>query len=192
MEKRISIIDSYRQGRPQAEGSIEKRLKKARMLSNLQIIIGGLCVFLLFVSIISTSLNLPFSLNWDKAALTVIITLSMALNFQPHYFEIKLLRHQKKLNACKASSVPDELNAELTKLTEKINNRFRKYWPLILPVLVILAAALWQIFSNYHNPYWSYFKIPVLLVFVFIFWDFFQINARLSNNLNKAEEYLKS
>jgi hypothetical protein len=192
METRISIIDSSRLLRNRLSGDLEKRIKNARLLSGLMIGAGILCLLFLLISILTSFLGLPSNLSWEEAALTVIITFSLVLNFQLPFFEARMLKHRQKLKNIGGDAIPEEWNAELSRLLEQIHNRFRFNRLINLLLLLILAAALWQVFSKTAITWWNYFKIPVLLGLAYLLWDFFRVNTRLSGNIKQAEGVLKN
>ncbi len=80
------------------------------------------------------------------------------MNLPNQFFELKLLKHLKKINSKPEFDGIDKLNSELKSIIDKSNNRFKNNWSIIILAIVILIMGIWQMgFDNGNgNPYWKY------------------------------------
>ena len=178
----VSLKSSYFGGKK----NIEKKIQYLEFMSSLNIIVTTLIGGILLASMISSLLGNEF-FNWQKMELLTILSLSFILTLPNELYELKLLKHLQKINRCTEFSGIEKLNTELKSIVNKLNNRIKNNWLTILLTLFIMAMGTWQLSSN--NPYWSYMKIPTIILFGIIAVRFKKMNKILTENINETEKY---
>ncbi len=138
---------------------------------------------LLTVVIFASVSGLYFSLNWDNAALLVLMVLSMTSRSPYAYTEVKLREHVDSIKNSKSNFSPD-LNVELERIIDQLNQRKNLIAIWAITVIIVLNAFL-QVFEV--NPYWDYFPIVVLFFSVFLLVRINYISFKFKKNLTSIK-----
>lgn len=185
IDNRKNIIISLKSYYGERKKGIDKQIQFLKMSNFLNISISIVCFGVLITSIISEQLEFDFY-KWQKTGLLALLSLIAFLNLPNAIFELKLLKHFKKINNYNDFNGIEKLNNDLKFQIDKLNNRIRtNIIPVILGIL-ILFMSVWQTMSE-NNPYWEYMKLPIILFFGFIIIRFVIVNKKLSENIKKVE-----
>ena len=190
MNERKNIINSLKSNLREPKNGIEKRLSflKGMTIFNLTLTLfsAGILVF----TIISELFNYDF-FKWEKTGLLAILSLNFVLNLPNQFYELKLLKHLKKINSKSEFDGIEKLNIELKNIIEKLNNRWKNGWPEIILAIIIMIMGIGQMgfYNNNNNPYWNYMKLPILAFYGIILFRFIFTNRKLNENINKTEKY---
>lgn len=185
IDNRKNIIISLKSYYGERKKGIDKQIQFLKMSNFLNISISIVCFGVLITSIISEQLEFDFY-KWQKTGLLALLSLIAFLNLPNAIFELKLLKHFKKINNYNDFNGIEKLNNDLKFQIDKLNNRIRtNIIPVILGIL-ILFMSVWQTMSE-NNPYWEFMKLPIILFFGFIIIRFVIVNKKLSENIKKVE-----
>lgn len=185
MDERKNIIASLKSNIGEPKKGIEKRIEFLKRMTILNLVLTIICAG---ISIISGLFDYE-SFKWRKSALMVILSLSFIMNLPNQFYELKLLKHLKKINSKSGFDGIDKLNSELKSIIDRLNNRFKSNWSIIVLAIVILTMGIWQMGFDDNNPYWKYMKLPTLVFYGIIIFRFITTNRKLNENVNKTEKY---
>ncbi|QXP72357.1 hypothetical protein H0I31_00630 [Tenacibaculum sp. AHE15PA] len=188
MNDRKNIIISFKSNYGERKKGIEKRIQYLKGMSILNLVLTLLCGGILISSIISELFGYTI-FRWEKTGLLAILSLSFVLNLPNELYELKLLNHLKKINSKPEFNGIDKLNSELKKMIDKLNNRFKNNWSVIVLAILILIMGIWQMGFDNNNPYWNYMKLPILVFYGIIIFRFIITNRKLNENIEKTEKY---
>ncbi|MDP5231681.1 MAG: hypothetical protein NWQ38_14915 [Cellulophaga sp.] len=186
INERKNLIVSLKSNLSLPNRGIDKRIQNLTGLNIFNGFISVLCIAIVLYVIIFESLGSAF-IKWDKMGLLVIISVSFTLGLPESIYELKLLNHLKKINNASDFDGIEHLNAELSSMIKKLNNKLKNYKYLIPLVLVIFVFGILQIFSETLNPYWSYIKIPLLLFYSLIIGRFIITYKKIHQNISATE-----
>ena len=145
----------------------------------------------IFITIFSLLDMGHFGEKWPKFGLVVSLIISMSIQAPFSVVDFLLSRHRKKLQNSDFS-FDNHLNDSLDFQIDNLNNRrFKPYW-FKIPALLISIVAIIQAFlalDDYEkfNIYWGYFKIPVLLVTLLLFWYLNRVIYLVWQNIKSVE-----
>jgi hypothetical protein len=183
--ERIQIIDGFKSIYHWENKTEEKKIKTLKLISFLDY---GVVMILLAFSILASGLtsfhvDSIISGNWEKSGLLVLMTMSLSIRAPFGFIELILKKHSKEIKDLKID-FDDKLNHDLEFLISKFNDRNKYLYITGLPAILILIAALLQVFDL--NPYWDKFPHFVggvcLYILVRINYDI----VRLKRNLRKV------
>ncbi|HSQ46411.1 MAG TPA: hypothetical protein VLM44_05765 [Lutibacter sp.] len=189
IDERKNIIISLKPSYGDRNKGIEKRIQSLKAASFFNIILSMLCGGLVIFSIISELIGNDL-FKWQKMALLAILSLSVFLNLPNSYFELKLLKHFKKINDKIDVEGIGQLNIDLKNIIYKLNNGIKNNWIIIVLSILILFMGIWQMLNDNNNPYWKYMKIPILLFYGIILTRFMITNKKLQYNIDEKEKIL--
>jgi hypothetical protein len=185
IDERKNIIISLKSNYRGEHKGIEKQIKHLRIMSLINISLSIICGGMILMSIISEQFGFEI-LKWEKSGTLAILSITFFLNFPNEIYELKLLRHFKKINDFNDFIELEKLNIELRNIIDELNKRRNLSIVLIIFIIAILIMGLWQVFDN-NNPYWKFMKLPILTFFGFIIFRFIQGYKKLRDNIEKAE-----
>ncbi len=190
IDERKNIIISLKPNYGDRNKGIEKRIKFLKAISFFNIVFSILSGGIVIFSIIAELVGID-SFKWSKMGLLTMLSLSVILNLPNTLFELKLLKHLKKINDKIDIEGIGKLNIDLKNIIDKLNNGLKNNWILIVLASAIMIMVLWQMgFDNGNgNPYWKYVKIPILLFYGIILTKFIISNKKLQYNIDEAEKY---
>ena len=188
IDERKNIIVSLKSSYGQENKGIEKRIHFLKLMSTINIVLIIFCAGILFHSIISEQFGIGY-FKWQKMGLITILSLSFVLNLPKALYELKLLKHLKRINTKSEFSGIEKLNNELKNIIDQLNNGLKNNWHIILLAIVLMIMGIWQSLYDQSNPYWQYMKIPVILFFGIIVIRFINTNKKISDNINETEKY---
>jgi hypothetical protein len=183
--ERIQIIDGFKSIYNWKNKTEEKKIKTLKLTSFLDY---GLVMILLAFSILASGLtsfhvDSIISGNWEKSGLLVLMTMSLSIRAPFAFIELILKKHSKEIKDLKID-FDDKLNHDLEFLISKFNDRKKYLYIIGLPAILILIAALLQVFDL--NPYWDKFPHFVGGVCVYILVRINYDIVRLKRNLRKV------
>jgi hypothetical protein len=183
--KRIQIIDGFK-SIYNWKGKTEER--KVKTLKYTSLLDFGIVMILLVFSILAsvlTSFHVDsiISGNWEKSGLLVLMAMSLSIRAPFGFIELKLKKHVKEIKDLKID-FDEKLNHDLEFLISKFNDRKKYLYLTGFPAILILIAALLQVFDL--NPYWDKFPHFVGGVSVYIFVRINYDIIRLKRNLRKV------
>lgn len=185
IDNRKNIIISLKSYYGERKKGIDKQIQFLKMWNFMNISITIICFGILMTSIISEQLVFDFY-KWQKTGLIALLSLIVFLNLPNAIFELKLLKHFKKINNYNDFNGIEKLNNDLKFQIDKLNNRIRTNIIQVILGILILFMSAWQT-MNENNPYWEYMKIPIILFFGFIIIKFIIVNKKLTENIQKVE-----
>jgi hypothetical protein len=188
IEERKNIIVSLKSNIGEQKKGIDKRIQYLKGISILHITLTLFCGGIVISSIISDLLGYEFY-DWQKMGLLAILSLSAILNIPNELYELKLLNHLTKINSKLDFDGIEKLNNELKSLINKLNNRLRNNWFVLVLAILIMIMGAWQMLIESKNPYWNYMKLPIIAFYGIIILRFIITNKILSENINKTEKY---
>ena len=124
-------------------------------------------------------------------SLLTILSLNFILRLPGETFELKLLKHLKKISDKTDFSGIEKLNLELNTIVADLNNKMRYHRVFIPLALVILILAMVQVLWEDFYPYWNYAKILVILFFGMVLSRFYMIYKKLNRNIKETEKYCR-
>ena len=188
INERKNIIVSLKSNLGEPKKGIEKRIEFLKGMTILNLILTLISGGILVLSIISELFDYEI-IKWQKSALMVILSLSFIINLPNQFYELKLLKHLKKINSKSEFDGIDKLNSELKNIIDKSNNGFKNNWTIIILALGILIMGIWQMGFDENNPYWNYMKLPILAFYGIIIFRFISRKKKLNENIEKTEKY---
>ena len=187
MEERKNIIISLKSSLKESDESIEKRIQYLKIITTMNLVLTLLSAGILILSILSELFDYEI-VKWQKTGLIAILGLSFVLNLPNQLYELKLLKHLKRIDFKSEFEGIHKLNGELKSIVDKLNNRLRNNWPIFILMIFILIMGLWQGLNN-GNPYWKYMKLPIILFYGIIVLRFIFTNKKLTENIDKTEKH---
>ena len=188
IDERKNIIISLKTNYGERKKGIEKRIQYLKIMSSINLILIIFCGGILLVSIISGQFGNEL-IKWQKMGLLAILSLSCILNLPNELYELKLLKHLKRINAVSEFNGIEKLNNELKSIIENLNNRLKNNWLVIILAIGIIFMGMIQVISESINPYWNYMKSPILLFFGIVTVRYLTTNKKLTKNINEIEKY---
>ena len=191
IDERKNIIISLKPSYGDRNKGIEKRTQYLKAMSFFNIILSILSGGIVIFSIIAELVGID-SFKWPKMGLLSILSLSIILNLPNTLFELKLLKHFKKINNKMDVEGIGKLNIDLKSIIDKLNNGIKNNWLQIILGIVIMIMAIWQMGfgSGNGNPYWKYMKTPILLFYGIILTRFIITNKKLQYNIDETDKIL--
>lgn len=188
INQRKNIIISLKSNLGEPKNGIDKRISFLKGITILNLILTLISAGFLLLSIISELFDYEI-IKWQKAAIMVLISLSFIMNLPNQFYELKLLKHLKKINLKSDFNGIEKLNSELKNIIDKSNNSFKNNWSIIILAIAILIVGIWQMGFDENNPYWNYMKLPTLMFYGIIIFRFIIRNRKLNKNIEKTEKY---
>ena len=190
--KRKQIILSLKSYYGKFDGNdIDKRIKHVKW----QTLLNGLVVVfsagLVLFGIITNYLGYH-TVHWKESSFVflAVISLSSVMRLPKSTVELKLLKHLRNTqNGNLQNAVAKRLDDELEEVIGKLNNFTTYKIAAILFALLLLIAGLY-VFISENSRYWQYFNVPYMLFYVLGFYDFYIVNRKIQNNIDKYEELL--
>jgi hypothetical protein len=188
IDERKNIIVSLKSNYGVPNKGIEKRIQYLKIMtildSTFTVFFGGFLVF----SILSEFFGFEF-IKWQKMAFIVILLLSFIIRFPNNIYELKLLKHFKKINPNSEFNGMDKLNNDLKSIIKNLNNRKIDNWIVGILVIGIFIMGIWQMGFDNNNPYWNYMKLPFIAFFGIVVIRFIVINKKLTENISETEKH---
>lgn len=188
IDKRKNTILTLKSIQRNRTKGIDKQIKKLRSISIINICLSVFCNALILLSLISEMLSITI-IEWNKVALLTILSISYTITLPIEIYQLKLLKHLKKIADKEGDFNLKELNLELKGIIDKLNNK-RGSWFIIVLAFGIMFLGVVQVLSKNLNPYWSYIKLPVLLFYGIVVYQFITINKKLNKNIQETENLL--
>ncbi len=190
--ERKNIIVSLKSNYGEPKKGIDKRIQFLKRMTILDLVMTIFSGGVVLLSIISDTLGFEI-FKWQKMGLLTmtILSLSFALRLPQEIYELELLKHLKKINSNSNFKGIDKLNRELKSIINKLNDRIKNNWIVIIFAIGIVVMGLWQLGfdSGNNNSYWKYMKLPVLTFFGLIIVQFISTNRKLTRNIREMEKY---
>lgn len=187
ISERKNIIVSLKSNYGEPKKGIEKRIQFLKRITILYLIMALFSGGILFLSIVFEVFDSEI-FKWEKTGLLAILSLSIVLNLPKQCYELKLLKHIKKIDSKPDFIGIDKLNRELKNTIDKLNDRFRIDWILIVLAILIVIMGIWQMGFEDNNPYWNYMKLPIIVFYGIILFRFIITNKKLTKNINETEK----
>jgi len=188
IDERKNIIVSLKSNYGERTKGLEKRIQDLKIMSSIKLVSTIFCGGILILSIISGQFGNEL-FKWQKMGLFSILSLSFIMNLPNELYELKLLKHLKRMNSKSEFSGIEKLNNELKNIVDKLNSGLKNNWIIIILAVAIMIMGIWQVLYDNNNPYWDYMKIPTILFFGIIIVRFTIINKKLNENINEMEKY---
>ena len=188
IDERKNIIVSLKSNYGERTKGLEKRIQDLKIMSSIKLVLTIFCGGILILSIISGQFGNEL-FKWQKMGLFSILSLSFIMNLPNELYELKLLKHLKRMNSKSEFSGIEKLNNELKNIVDKLNSGLKNNWIIIILAVAIMIMGIWQVLYDNNNPYWDYMKIPTILFFGIIIVRFTIINKKLNENINEMEKY---
>ena len=188
IDERKNIIVSLKSNYGERTKGLEKRIQDLKIMSSIKLVLTIFCGGILILSIISGQFGNEL-FKWQKMGLFSILSLSFIMNLPNELYELKLLKHLKRMNSKSEFSGIEKLNNELKNIVDKLNSGLKNNWIIIILAVAIMIMGIWQVLYDNNNPYWDYMKIPTILFFGIIIVRFIIINKKLNGNINEMEKY---
>jgi hypothetical protein len=192
IEERIEIIKSLNTTTGKADQSLDKRIRWARIFGIANYAFTSIfLITIIFTTFFSLIEIYHLGEKWPKFGLAVSLIISMSIQAPFSVVDFLLSRHRKKL-LNSDFSFDNQLNGMLELQIDNLNiRRFKPFW-IKIPALVISIVALIQAFlvlddSERFDIYWGYFKIPVLLVTILLFWYLNRVIYLVWENIKSVE-----
>lgn len=186
MNERKNIIVSLKSRYGERKKGIDKRIRFLQFFTFLNALMSLFCGTILLASLILEPLGFEF-FKWQKMGLLTILSLSFFLGLPGEVYELKLLKHLKRIAHTSDFPELEVLNTELKVLINKLNGKLKYNGIIILLAFVILILGFMQVLSDSENLYWNYAKIPVLIFFLIVVTRFYTMNKKLTENIRKTE-----
>ena len=122
--------------------------------------------------------------------LFTLLSLTLILKLPYEFYELKLLKHLKKIKSLKEFNQLENLNFKLKNIVTDLNNRKKKNLFVIILALAIMISGMLKIIYDDLNSYWTHTKIPTLLLYGIIIFNFIRLNNSLTQNIEKTESHL--
>ena len=187
---RKNIIISLKSSsyRNQKKG-LEEQIKHLKSMYNLNLLLTIFCAGIVTTSILTDLLGFDI-FKWEKMEFFTLLSLTLILKLPYEFYELKLLKHLKKIKSLKEFNQLENLNFKLKNIVDDLNNRKKKNLFVIILALAIMISGMLKIFYDDLNPYWTHTKIPTLLLYGIIIFNFIRLNNRLTQNIEKTESHL--
>ncbi|SHJ85243.1 hypothetical protein SAMN04487911_1459 [Arenibacter nanhaiticus] len=188
IDERKNIIVSLKSNYGERKKGVEKRIKYLKGMNILNLILTILCGGIILTSIILE----PFGFEvfkWQKMGLVTILSLSFILRLPEETFELKLLKHLKRISDKSDFDGIEKLNLELKTIVANLNKRMNYHRIFIPLTIAILILGMIQVLSEDLNPYWNYAKILVFLFFGMVLTRFYKVSKKLNRNINETEKH---
>lgn len=184
--ERIEIIDRFKSIYNWKGKTEERKIKTLKYISLLNYgLVMTLLAFLILVSgLTSFHIDSVLGGNWDKSGLLVLMTMSLSFSAPFGFLELILKKHTMEIKDLKID-FDEKLNHDLEFLISKFNDRIKYLYLNGLPAILILFAALLQVFDL--NPYWDKFPFLVGGVSVYILVRMNYDVIRLKRNLSEVK-----
>ena len=187
MDDRIRIINTYKSMIGERKKSINNRLAFLWLISLVNI---SIVLFSTIIAINSFDLGFYFGLDtkWSESASIVMSGLGFIL-FTPHLLlEIILMNHLKKVILEKKQSDNEDLNTKFEKQINYLNKNNKSKILMIVLTFIILFGALMRSINKDDFLYWGNFKIPFLILILFIISYVISNYSKLNRNIKTYEQ----
>ncbi len=188
IEERKNIIVSLKSNYGERKKGIEKRIQYLKGMNILNLTLTIFCGGIILMSIILEPFGFEF-FKWQKMGLMTILSLSFILRLPEETFELKLLKHLKRISDKTDFSGIEKLNSELKTIVADLNKKMNYHRIFIPLVIAILTLGMIQVISEDLNPYWNYAKILVILFFGMVLTRFRKVIRKLNRNINETEKH---
>lgn len=188
IDERKNIIVSLKPTYKEENKGIEKRIQFLKGMTLVNIVLTIICAGIIVLSILAEIFDYEI-FKWQKSSLMVILSLNFIMNLPNQFYELKLLKHLKNINSKSEFDGIDKLNSELKIIIDKLNNRFKSNWSIIILAIAIMIMGIWQMGYGDNNPYWKYMKLPTLAFYGIILFRFVFTNRKLNENIKETEKY---
>ncbi len=187
MDDRIRIINTYKSMIGERKKSINNRLAFLWLISLVNI---SIVLFSTIIAINSFDLGFYFGLDtkWSESASIVMSGLGFIL-FTPHLLlEIILMNHLKKVILERKQSDNEDLNTKFEKQINYLNKNNKSKILMIVLTFIILLGALMRSVNKDDFLYWGNFKIPFLILILFIISYVISNYSKLNRNIKTYEQ----
>ena len=182
----ISLKSSHY--RSQKKG-LEEQIKHLKSVYILNLLLTIFCSGIVITSILTKLLGFDI-FKWKKMELFTLLSLTLILKLPYEFYELKLLKHLKKIKSLKEFEQLENLNFKLKNIVDDLNNRKKKNLFVIILALAIMISGMLKIIYDDLNSYWTHTKIPTLLLYGIIIFNFIRLNNSLTQNIEKTESHL--
>jgi len=187
MEDRIRIVNLFKSMIGERKKSINKRLVFLWLISLVNI---SIVLFSTIIAINSFDLGFNFGLDkkWSESSSIVLSGLSFIL-FTPHLLlEILLMNHLKKVILERMQNDNEALNTKFEKQINYLNKNNKSKILMIVLTFIILFGALMRSVNKDDFLYWGNFKIPFLILILFIINYVINNYKKLNKNIKTYEQ----
>ena len=188
IDERKNIIVSLKSNYGERKKGIDKRIQYLKGMNILNLTLAILCGGIILASIILEPLGFEF-FKWQKMGLLTILSLSFILRLPEETFELKLLRHLKRISDKTDFNGIEKLNSELQIIVDNLNKKMKFHRIFIPLAIVILILGIIQVLSEDLNPFWNYAKILVVFFFIVVMTRFYKVNKKLTKNILETEKH---
>nr|WP_298248348.1 hypothetical protein [uncultured Christiangramia sp.] len=187
MEDRIRIINKFKSMIGERKKSINNRLFFLWLISLVNI---SIILFSIIIAIDSSNLGFNFGLDkkWADSSSIVMSGLAFII-LTPHLLlEILLMNHLKNVSLKKEPDDNKVLNANFEKHINYLNQNNTSKVLMIVLTLIILFGALLSSDNKGDILYWGHFKIPFLILILFIISYVISNYKKLNRNIKTYEQ----
>ncbi len=191
-KRRKQIILSLKSNYGNFDGNdIDKRIKHVKWQTILIFIVVIFTVGLVLFGIITNYLGY-YTVHWKESSFVflAVISLSSVMRLPKSTVELKLLKHLRNIqNGNLENAVAKRLDDELEAVIDKLNN-FTTYKIVAISFVLLLLIGGLYVFISENSRYWQYFNVPYMLFYVLGFGDFYIVNRKIQDNIDKYEALL--
>ncbi len=187
MQDRIRIINTYKSHIGERKKSINNRLIFLWLISLVNI---AMVLFSTIIAINSLGFDFisGFNFKWSESGSIVLFGLSFILLTPYLLFEILLMNHLKKVILESAQNDNELLNTKFEKQINDLNKNTGSKILMIVLTFVILFGALISSDNEENFLYWGNFKIPFLILILFITSYVISKYRKLNRNIKTYEQ----
>ena len=171
------------------KNGLEEQIKHLKSLYILNLLLTIFCAGIVTTSILTDLLGFDI-FKWEKMEFFTLLSLTLILKLPYEFYGLKLLKHLKKIKSLKEFEQLENLNFKLKNIVDDLNNRKKKNLFVIILALAIMISGMLKIIYDDLNSYWTHTKIPTLLLYGIIIFNFIRLNNSLTQNIEKTESHL--
>ena len=183
---RIQLINKFKPLLLSKKKPLEKRISN----SGISLVINSISLIVLlgygYISILMELIGIQDIFSWNKTGLIVILFIINSLNFQKNVYEYLLLKHLHFLNQNSDHFIEWEINDNLQKIINQLNNPFPSKIAIVSAVIFLILTTLNYVI-NTNFEYGNYFKIPFVIYTLYFFNLFWSNYKQLIQNLIHVE-----
>jgi hypothetical protein len=183
---RIQLINKFKPLLLSKKKPLEKRISN----SGISLVINSISLIVLlgygYISILMELIGIQDIFIWNKTGLIVILFIINSLNFQKNVYEYLLLKHLHFLNQNSDHFIEWEINDNLQKIINQLNNPFPSKIAIVSAVIFLILTTLNYVI-NTNFEYGNYFKIPFVVYTLYFFNLFWSNYKQLIQNLIHVE-----